>query len=352
MRVALMMNKILKSALPLCGGLILLVLLGYWLPRRMIRAFVEMDMLAYYQAAAAVLHHHSPYNAPVNGYDPSLYPVWYFYSPQFAAIISPVARLSFREYIAVLMPFLVASLLGYAYVLASIMRPRADWKARLRDSLSWLCIVLMSPNQFANIAIGNVDIFVCFLTGLAFLSNRRPLLFALVMQIKPFAALPLALSWWRERFSLIPPILCLTVGCLIGGIVCGFDSFLEWRRTVADVLGQGSFNHWNFSLSVLVLRILRWAGIWHYSHGPLNAGPRLFLLSMSIAGPLAAAYAFRRLPNLKYYAVLLLTCVLFSPICWSNYLSIGFILVALLIRDRLESPAPDIPSMSNAPATA
>ena len=94
------------------------------------------------------------------------------------------------------------------------------------------------------------------------------------------------------------------------------------------------------SLTFLGLRILHGLGIWHYYGGPLPAGPRLYL---SVSGLIAlgiAAYKTHKMEQRVAYTIFLLTAFLFSPTCWSTYLPIAIILVALTIAHHSNNGVP------------
>jgi hypothetical protein len=192
-----------------------------------------------------------------------------------------------------------------------------------------------------HVGIGNVDVLLAAAIGVAYALGRFSTILAVVGQVKPFAFFPLAVICWRERRIPISTVITIAIGVCLGLAVGGVEGFRTWSTVVAGVLGQGTFNVDNVSISFAGLRLLQSMGWWHYSHGPLHAGPRLYLAAMSFAGPLAVITAFRRLPTAKLSALALLSAALFAPICWTGYLAIAYIPIALWIRDAIGADRPN-----------
>jgi hypothetical protein len=170
--------------------------------------------------------------------------------------------------------------------------------------------------------------------SLAFLGRSRSILFAIVGQIKPFALWPLALTVLRDRKQLPPATLTIAAGLALGIAACGLDAYYSWWLTARNILCQGTFDPANISLPFAGLRVLHGLGVWHYSHGPLPWGPRLFLSIMGVLGPMLVIYLCRKkLPYDKLCALSLVAAAFFSPLCWNSYPTVAYILVALFIRD-------------------
>jgi hypothetical protein len=333
----------------------LIFLFGIWLPREYAgtKRHLGMDAYVYYVAANLALMRHSPYTAPTppylkipsrshpvqlerDPYGPDYTPICYVYSPQFAILFAPFVVLPQHACGCLWETLLAVTLVAYALILAALIKPDADKRDRIYTALSIFPILMFSPNVLFNIGMGNVDLILSTLIGAAFVSKRRTEIFAVVGQIKPFALLPLALDCVRDRRQIPRAAIILITGCMIGAAVCGLESFAAWRTVSANVLGQGTFLNLNWSMSFAGLRLLRWLGIWHYTSGPLSSGPRLYLALAGSLGVIATVFATRRLPHLERCAACLLGATLFSPICWPNYLVVGYIYLALRLRRFLE----------------
>jgi hypothetical protein len=190
---------------------------------------------------------------------------------------------------------------------------------------------MFTPDVWGTVGFGNVDIALAAGIAAAFACPRLWPLLTVVGQAKPFALWPVALECLRNRRQIAVTTVVLIAGIVLGAAVCGVESFVLWRQVANHVLTQGNFGRLNWSLSFAVLRLLRAVGIWHYIDGPLPIGPRLYLAAAGILGPAVTVFLTRRMPRLEWYAFSLIAAIFFSPICWSNYVAIAYIYIALRI---------------------
>lgn len=309
--------------------------LFYWLPHQLaLKDDIYCDLNVYISAVTHLKHHQSLY-VPLSMYGPDRLPIWYFYPPQFAVFFLSIRKLGINLLSHnIWLPLLALSLIIYAFTCSYIVR--GNTRTTYSEAFIWATILFFSPSILDAIGVGNIDMLLLALLGLGFAFPRfAPALFAIVGQVKVYALLALLVLWIRERRGFIQAGIPLALGCLLGICVCGFESYIEWKKLVATVITQGTFSPANLSLSFALLRILHGLHIWHYISGPLPFGPRLYLQTASIIGPLVTVYFCRRLPNQKLYAIAIFSTLLFSPLCWPNYLAFGYILVALYLRDWL-----------------
>lgn len=316
--------------------LIALGLVSLWATQLVIPVFrvtdTRRDMVLYYQAARTV-NAGQPLYTPRPNYGPDSKPFEYLYPPPFAAFIAPLGHLSWLSFAALWRVGLVISMLGYALCLTALCERRDGWTFVL-----WLALLVPFPGVFRALALGQVDPFLWLLGGLsvwaagASLKTRAVsgVCLGLLGLVKIYGVWPLLAMGKAEGRKRVwgAAVAALTLGFALGAWRCGLDSYAQWAHAVLPVAGQGTFNSDNYSFSMGVLRIARLAG-WEYQGGPLNGLPKLWLSFAAIAGPLLTLLLTRRLS--VRWRVALVSCVAAwcAPLCWSTYLPLGLLVVAL-----------------------
>jgi hypothetical protein len=321
------------SASLLCkAGVLLwpLLLLSLWLPQNWNRTDDLRDTPIYYDALRRVLEG-LPLYQPWPGYGPDQFLDRYFYPPPFAAFFAPLGQLSPQVFSNLWYLLLLAAFWIYAWCLARLACRRVSaFKVLAAGLLLWLF-------PFGRLALtyGNAEPFVWALFGLALTSNAkgRGIALSIAALIKIHPLLTLLVAWRREGKAVaLPAAITLAAGFLLSVLVFGIGAYRGWWAAVPPVVGQGSFNHANFSLSFAGLRLARELG-WQYHGGPLPAAARLYLTVMGFAGPGVAVYLSRKWRPKLQYAFVANAAILFAPLCWHMYLPLLLTPAAIYFKE-------------------
>lgn len=294
-----------------------LLLLFLWLPQNWNRTDRLRDTPIYYDALQRVLNGLPLYQA-WPGYGPDQFLDRYFYPPPFAAFIAPLRHLSPLAFSNLWYLLLLAAFWIYAWCLARLACRRLSVMKVLAAGL----ILWAFPFGRLAMTYGNAEPFVWALFGVALTAGAtgRGIAFSVAALIKIHPVLTLLIACRREgKPVVLPAAITLTAGFCLGILVFGFEAYRDWWIAVPSVVGQGSFNHANFSLSFAGLRLAREFG-WEYTSGPLPLPARLYLMVMGLIGPGIAVYLSRRWQPKLQYAFVANATILFVPLCWHMYL--------------------------------
>ena len=327
-----------------------------WITRAVLPAFALTDMrrdaILYYRAARAA-DAGAPLYTPRPNYGPDSKPFEYLYPPPFAAAIAPLGRVSWPTFILIWRVGLLLSFAGYALCLCALCGRRDAW-----TFLAWLAILHLWPGTFRALALGQIDPVLWLLGGLSVWGARAATPSAgwaraacgaalgassLVKIYGVWPLLALGKSEGRAR-AWAAAALVMVAGLAWGVGRCGLDSYAQWAHAVLPVAGQGTFNPDNYSFSMGVLRIARALG-WNYAGGPLVGPPKMWLSFAAIAGPLGALLASRRLEVRWRVALVSCAAAWCAPLCWSTYLPLALLLVALAwknITGQSHEPFPSV----------
>jgi hypothetical protein len=327
-------SKLVRAILLLTALLHLGIQLFYWLPRVWSRQDIQRDMTVYYQAAQKAQAHRPLYH-PLVSNAPDFNRGAYIYPPQFAIVVSPVARLPYLTYARLVYLLEIAAFWSFALALVML----AGARRTVENVLLWGVLLGITPGTSEAMTLGQVDPLLWALFGFALCTRHRGLLLGISAQIKPFALLVVAIAAWRERGRVLwPAAAVIGLGVLLGAVVYGPMSFVRWAQWGLPIPTQGSFDPNNISLTYAGLRLARALGCWVYTGGELPLGARLYLAVAGLLGVACAAYWGRRLTPAMHYAVTLVVGVLCSPLCWITYLPLALVPFALFIQ-QMRSPA-------------
>ena len=264
----------------------------------------------------------------------------YYYLPPFLVLIYPLGLLDELSYVRAWYFLMFISHWVYAWCLMRISCQRMCWSNMLIAGF----LLAIFPGQLDGFLLGNFQLVLNALWGIAFAFNVRPSALMLIAIVKFHAILPLCVTFFDEftrngsksalRKVGFPAGLTLSVALFLGLIVCGAESYLQWLRYVPQSISQqATLFHYNASLSIEVLRLLRALGWWHYDAGPLTGGPRLFVSVVGLCGPLVVWWWARRLSSDLRQACVGTAVVLLAPLCWTFYLPIFLVPLALWWRE-------------------
>lgn len=312
-----------------------------WITTAVLPAFAltdtRRDAILYYRAARAV-DARAPLYTPRPGYGPDSKPFEYLYPPPFAAFIAPLGRLSWPTFITVWRTGLLLFFLGYALCLTALCGRRDAW-----TFLAWLAILHLWPGTFRALALGQIDPFLWLLGGVSVWSARAAATpsggwaragcgaaLGASSLVKIYGVWPLLALGKQEGRARAwgAAALVMALGLAWGVWRCGLDSYAQWAHAVLPVAGQGTFNPDNTSFSMGVLRTARVVG-WDYAGGPLTGLPKFWLSFAAIAGPLSALLLTRRLNARWRVALVSCAAAWCAPLCWSTYLPLALLIVAL-----------------------
>ena len=314
-----------------------LLLVALWVKQSVVPTFnrtdTRRDMVLYYKAAQAV-NAGAPLYTPRPDYGPDSKPFEYLYPPPFAAAIAPLGRLSWLDFARVWTVGLTLAFVGFALCLTALGERRDLW-----SFAGWLAILCVFPGASRALSLGQIDPLLWLLSGLSVwaIALKRDAaragsgaVLGLASLIKIYAAWPLFAVKKGEGRAQIwgGAVVVGAVGLALGAWKCGLDSYAQWAGAVLPIAGQGTFNPDNYSFSMGVLRAAMMLG-WDYNGGPLTGLPKAWLNAAAIAGPLVTLWLTRRL-NLRW-RVALITCAAAwcAPLCWSTYLPLALLPIAL-----------------------
>jgi hypothetical protein len=321
-------SELLRTAVGFLALVLAFYQVFFWLPEQANRTDFNRDIQIYYMSARHVVSHQPLYTSWL-AYGPNLTPRSFYYPPQFAAAVSPLGYLSFRAFSWIWYALILIAFWGFSFSLARIS---TTTKPSLSSVGLWGLVLAASPGVYFVMCIGQVDPILWALFGLGISFKRsRYLTWTVAAQIKLYPVWMLAAKAFKEGPKFLIPCLAINaVWISLTCLICGASSFVLWFKDVPWVIGQGSFNSVNVSLSFAVLRVATLLG-WKYTSGPLDPWIRTSLGAASIIGPVATGYICRRLPSTPFYAIVGLSAVLFSPLCWRHYLTIGWVLISYIV---------------------
>ena len=345
-----MQFSLLRPILVWLARLMALALVGLWIQRSAIPTFYrtdqQRDMVLYFRAARNVNAGSSLYTARPN-YGPDSKPFEYLYPPPFATAIAPLGHLPWLTFAKVWTIGLIASFLGFAVCL-SLLSGRFDaW-----SFIGWLALIRVFPGSARALALGQIDPLLWFLSALGVwaiaLRANQPragsgAVLGVASLIKIYAAWPLFAVGKSEGRAQIwgGAVVVGALGLTLGALVCGLDSYAQWAHAVLPIAGQGTFDPDNYSFSMGVLRAAQLMG-WHYVGGPLVGLPKLWLSGAAIAGPLVTLLLTRRLELRWRVALITVAAAWCAPLCWSTYLPLVLVLVALAVAEQRKRRATSI----------
>jgi hypothetical protein len=245
------------------------------------------------------------------------------------------------------LPFIYGHLLlmlccfiGFAAIVA-----RLAWGSWTRAGvLAAHGVLVVFPGPMQMLIDNNIDPLLWCLFGLGFvLPGWRAGLLVLIAGVKPHAIWPLLFLLSRE------PQRTLRTGGLAVGVMTAVmlaamgpaglaTALVDWLRFIPPALGQGTFLPYNVSLSFLPIRVATVLG-WSYTGGPLPEIARLWLLTATVAAPVAVGLLTRRKRVEVQLASVMAAALLASPLCWLGYLTALLAPVAWW-HGQAELPAP------------
>jgi hypothetical protein len=257
------------------------------------------------------------------------------YPPFMAPALAPVTRVPYETFAR----FAYIPLFATFWIYAACLCKLATGRWLIGGTIVAGTLLGIVPGSYMALSLGQLDPILWAVFGLALASSRfRAVGFAVLTMVKLYGAWPLVLSWWYEgRRAVIPAAATVALGVGVGAIVKGpvgyITAFADWIRYMGPVVGQGTFNPHNVSLSFAGLRVLIELGWDFYVPGPLPQWARLYLTIVGVAAPLSTVWLMRRRDPVLQYAVITCVAVLFAPLCWVHYLPLLLAPAAILFRD-------------------
>jgi hypothetical protein len=330
---AMTLRRSALLALRAAALLHLLMQLMVFLPTHWGRTDVHRDVTYVYTAAERV-RTGQPLYWPWADYGPHVHteagPPYPFdrhpYPPPLATVLAPATTLPFATFARLWYVPLLLAFWVYAWCLARLALERADvWRVVIVG-----LILSLFPGTYRVLSLGQVDPILWALFGLAMVVPAlRGAAFAASAAVKLYAGWPLLFAVKREgRRVLLPAAAVFAAAFLVSGVTLGFDIFFTWTRYMLPVISQGTFNADNVSISFAGLRLARLLG-WDYVPGPLPLAARMYLTVVGIAAPLAAGWLTRSARATVQYSLVGCAAVLFAPLCWSSYLPLLLVPMAV-----------------------
>jgi hypothetical protein len=257
------------------------------------------------------------------------------YPPFLTPVLSGLSRFGVEVFAHVWVVLLWAAYWVYAACLAKL----AHGRIALVTTIGWgiaLFVLTLRGAQSA-ILLGNVDpiLWAFFGAALAYPAFRGVGFMGIAL-IKLYGVWPLLVATLdRDGRTIRAAASTLLAGVVVAAAILGPGRFitesLAWFQHMLPVLGQGTFNGYNVSISFFALRIARWVG-WEYVAGPLTTIPRLYLTLVGIAAPVVVAWLLRRSDRVLRYALVLCAAVFFAPLAWNFYAALLLAPLAILYR--------------------
>jgi len=314
-------SKLLGTALFVLAITHLAMQLCVIAPTLFARTDQDRDVVVYWQAAQNAHNQEFIYGEYPN-YGPDSLPQNYDYAPPFAAVLSSLGALSFVTFARLWLGLTIVAFWVFAWCLAKL-----SGEGSLRRTLICGLIAGLFPGTYLAIALGQVDPVLWALFALGLIGVARPVLWGLDAIVKPYYLWSLLAAPHSKR-ALIPAGVLAVALIVLGGSVCGWDSYLVWVRDILPTLTQGNFKTGNVSVSFAVLRLARFLG-WNYLGGPLPTIAHLWLTVASIGAPFLTWWFMRRFSSQLKCASIIAASVLFAPVCWTCYLPLLLTLPAI-----------------------
>jgi len=284
-------------------------------------------MAIYYRAAVAFVHRFPMYHHASAQYGPNEFPTWYVNPPYLAAMLTPFAG-HYEAFSRCWYLLIVGAFWLFAMTLA-----RISGRVSVTSVMGWSLIIGLTPYAYYVMSVGNVDAILWPVFALAAIVERPVWCYTLMALIKPYAAWPLLVCATRQGVRTLRwPLLAAAVLTIVITACFGISQFVLWYKWVIPAVSQGTFDTINISLSVDILRLLRYVGLWHYSTGPLPVGPRLFLSTLGVLAPVISIFAARKWSFQWQCLASYFSAMLFSPLCWGTYMIMFLVPAALVYR--------------------
>ena len=313
----------------------LIAQLSYGLPKMLSRTDVDRDVVVYYLAKQRI-HNHEPLYALSSRAVPhdTRNPI-YIYPPVLSSLLSFLPPMSFVTFARLWTLLLYAAFWIYSMCLAKLVQGRATITTTLVVGL----IVGLFPGTQHALSLGQVDPILWALFGLALifpkLRGAGTMAIALVKLwgVWPFVA---ALREGRRVWSGAAIVLVAGIG--IGSLGVGSEEFFTscwyWLTRVLPSLSQGSWDSDNWSVSFVLLRVVKLTGLWAYEGGVLPVWARTWLLITGIAGPIFTGIFLRHRGKAVQLSSVGCAAILCSPICWTSYLPVLLTFIAAFVGEK------------------
>lgn len=281
----------------------------------------RVDIWAYYLAVERV---HT--GAPL--YDPPLPPgptrpgPYYVYPPVLAAALALLPRVGYATFASLWTTVLLVGFWVYALSLAALGSGGLSWRSVVvAGYLLGIC-----PGAALAIGYGNADPLVWALSGLALaLPGSGAAGWMAMAMIKPFGVWPLLFAVSRGgRKAAVEAGAIALAGLAVGVLSLGWGGFTEasatWLREVLPVLGQGTIDITNLSVTAGLLTLTERTGLWTHGGGPLPAWAGFTLTAVGVLVPLLVGWHFRGHDRRKQHSAILCAGVFASPYVLPGYL--------------------------------
>lgn len=301
--------------------------LGFLLPKCLSGWFVMVDAHVYARAAQNVWRGLDVYPLTPQGdiLTPDGQPMPFLYSPFFAAVLLPLGWMQTESIVRVFFILGFACFWGFAAALARIVNGRITWRGVLGAGY----IAIMTPGMYFNVMSGQIETLLTLLFVLAMIGYAPGVLLGVSLLVKPFVAWPLGVLALRQpRRIIVPAAIASLIGVLIGGVVCGWESYRQWMQYSPDTMYGLIFGNMNTSLGLLPLRLL--------GYETLPEWGRMFLTGMFVMFPGIVALIMRKRPPEIQASWVMGTALLFAPFSHDYYLPLLLVPMALEVRGILD----------------
>jgi hypothetical protein len=287
-----------------------LVMLFLWLPRNAIRVDVrEMDLYVYYQTAVRLAHGQPIYTGP------------FVYPPMFAALIRPAAAMPLRVFQACWYVIMMGAFWAYATGLTRL----AFGRLTLSRVLAAAALVALTPGTNSIMGLGNIDLIIWALVAWSLPAGAG---LALAACLKVYPAVVAVAAVVRRPSTAWRQLGAATALVSFSLLLLGPGPFAEWLRSGATPLPDCTLLPANVSLSTGILRLLHVTDV----RGGFARAIYIVVPAVLIGGTF---WRTRRWTATAAGAAVLVATAWSAPVCWSDWLPILHIPLAVWLRHHL-----------------
>jgi len=325
-------SALLWRVLVALGAFHLVYQLGVMAPEIWERTDRFRDVVVYFDAATRLKNGLAVYQLWPD-YGVQLTPFRFFYTPPFLLLVRPLAELPFVWFARFWLLLMLGAMWIYSFCLSKLATGKWDWKAALVFGM----VINLGLHGWITIALGQAEPIMWLLFGLALTTRNRAgwLALATLVKVHPVWSLCLALhdgkkAAWKSALLFAFPVIAASFW------LAGAGNWVSWWPATRPVASQGTFNTDNWSIPFAGLRIAHALGAIPAS-GTLPPLARFYLSACAVAGPLGAMVLARKLsPNLRL-SLVACAAILCAPLCWSLYMPLLLMPLAIWIGERRES---------------
>lgn len=304
-------GRAIQIALTVTGVAVAFYFAAFWVPMNAQRVDAHtsrLDLVFYYDAAVRL------------ALGQPLYTGYFVYPPFFAALIRPMAMLSFASFQAAWYWILFAGFWAYAAGLARLAFGRATFASTFAAG----ALVALVPGTSVSMGIGNADILIWAVVAWSLGGAGEGLVLGGCLKVYPAVAAAVVFLRrrevaWRQLGAALAAT-TFTIGALGAGPV------LEWVKKSGAPLPVVAIQSSNVSPTTALALLL------HLFDHPAFVRPFYGVCMLLVVG---LAYRLtRRWSEIAASTAVMMVFVVLAPVCWWYWLPFGLVPAAVAMRVR------------------